>query len=68
MHTYHVVFYRRLPNSYGQEFPVALASYRIGGCEAGEDALSTAAGRFVTQMKIDNWRDLAHEVTVDAIA
>jgi hypothetical protein len=68
MHTYDVIFYRRLPNSYGHEFPVVLASYRIGDCQAGQEALDAATGRFVKQMKIGNWRDLAHEVTVDTVA
>lgn len=67
LHTYDVVFYRRLPNSYGQEYPVMLARFRVGECEAGDQALTTAADRFIKQMKVADWRDLAHEVTVDTV-
>ena len=34
----------------------------------GDQALTAATDRFMKQMKVTDWRDLAHEVTVDTVA
>lgn len=66
--TYDVIFYRRLPNSYGQEFPVELARYSIGQCEERGDAVNAATGRFKKAMNVGDWQELAHDVAVYATA
>ena len=68
LRTYDIVFYRRLPNSYGHEFPVALVRYRIDECDGRTAALDRAVGRFQSQMKLSNWRQLAHDIEVHQVA
>lgn len=66
--SYDVIFYRRLPNSYGQEFPVELARFSVGKCEKRDDALKAAAGRFQNAMNVGDWQQLAHDVEICSTA
>ena len=66
--SYDIVFYRRLANSYGHEVPVALARYRLDECDDRASALDRAVGRFQSQMKLSNWRHLAHDIEIHQIA